>query len=128
MSFMIFVKDYLAWHYSAALREGFVIWKNFLWFFSQFFSLGLLFRTLFSPWRRMREYYSRGLDPKQYFEVLILNIIMRFVGFIIRVVTIFAGLLVELMAVVAGVFAFILWLFLPVVIIACFARGLVIIF
>jgi len=128
MDFAIFVKDYFFWHYFTAFREGLIIWKNSLWFLSQFFSLGLLLRTLFSPWKRMREYYSRGFDPKQYFEVLIINLIMLFIGFLIRIVTIFAGLLVELTAVIAGTFAFIIWLFLPLVIILCFTRGIVIIF
>ncbi len=124
----IFVKDYFFWHYSTAFREGFIVWKNFLWFLSQFFSLGLLLRTLFSPWRRIREYYSRGFDPKQYFEVLVINLMMRFIGFIIRIVTIFIGLLVELMAIIAGAFAFIVWLLFPLFIILCFARGMAVIF
>ncbi len=128
MGFAIFVKDYFFWHYSTAFREGFIIWKNIIWFLGQFFSLGLLLRTLFSPWRRIREYYSRGFDPKQYFEVLIINLIMRFIGFIIRIVTIFTGLFVELIVIIAGTFVFIIWLLLPLVIILCFGRGIAITF
>lgn len=124
MGLLVFVKDYFIWHYSRALQEGFVIWDNYLRFISQFFSIGLLFRTLFSPWRRLKEYYSRGFDPTQYFDTLVINLVMRFVGFILRFATIIIGLCVELIAIITGTILFVVWLTLPFFIILCFSRGI----
>lgn len=124
MGILLFVKDYFFWHYSTAFKEGMNIWKNFLWFIGHFFSIGLLFRTLFQPLMRLREYYSRGFDPKQYLETLAINTIMRLVGFAVRLAIIAIGLGIGAAVIIAGISVFIIWLFLPFVIILSFSRGI----
>ena len=128
MGALIFAKDYVLWHYSSAFKEGAVIWKNFIWFVYNLFSIGLLFRTLFSPWRRMKEYYSRGFDPKQYFEILLLNLVMRFIGFFMRLAMIIVGLGAEILVFIAGIAAFIIWFTFPFFVLLCFSRGLTLFF
>lgn len=128
MGALVFVKDYILWHYGAAFGEGAAIWRNFIWFVYNLFSINVLLRTLFSPWKRIKEYYSRGFDPKQYLEVLLINIVMRFIGFFMRLIMISVGLAAEIMVLVAGIFAFIIWFTLPFFIILCFSRGLMLIF
>ncbi|MDP3052162.1 MAG: hypothetical protein Q8N42_01505 [bacterium] len=128
MGVLIFAKDYLVWHYSQALKEGFVIWKTFLWFVSQLFSIRLLLRTLFSPWRRLKEYYGRGFDPVRLLESLFINIMMRFIGFIIRSVAILVGLAAELAAIIIGIIMFVVWLAFPFFIILFLSRGIMIFF
>jgi len=128
MGILIFAKNYLVWHYSQALQEGIVIWKNFLWFVSQFFSLGLLLRTLIQPWRRLREYAGRGFDPQKFLETLFINVMMRFVGFVIRTIAIFIGLAAELLAIIVGIMIFAVWLAFPFFIILFLSRGVMIFF
>ncbi len=128
MGVFIFAKDYFVWHYSQALKEGLVIWKTFLWFVSQLFSIRLLLRTLFSPWRRLKEYYGRGFDPVRLLESLLINIMMRFIGFIIRTITIFIGLAAELLAIIVGIMIFIIWFAFPFFIILFLSRGIMIFF
>jgi len=128
MGALVFIKDYLIWHYIAAFKEGAAIWKNFLWFVFQFFSIGLLLRTLFSPWRRMQEYRGRGFDPQKYFETTIINIMMRFIGFLMRGAFIIIGLVVEVAVIIMGAAAFIIWFAMPFFIILFLSRGIMLFF
>ncbi len=128
MGLLLFIGDYFVWHYGQAIKEGINIWKIFFRFFNQFFSMSLLLRTLFSPWRRMKEYYGRGFDPKQYFEIFILNLVMRGVGFVLRMTIIAIGLAAELAVFVIGIIAFFIWLMMPIVIVWFFAEGIILFF
>ncbi len=128
MGVLIFTKDYLVWHYGAAVKEGLIIWKNFIWFTGHFFSIGLLFRTLPQPWRRLKEYYGRGFDPQRYFEALFVNLIMRFVGFFVRSLVIIIGFGAETIIFILGALAIVVWLAMPFFIILCFSKGLTIFF
>ncbi len=66
------------------IKQGFIVWKNLLWFFAQFFSLALLLKTLFQPFKRLRD------------ESFIVSAIMRAVGFLLRSFVIILGIITEL--------------------------------
>jgi hypothetical protein len=119
---------YLNWHYSSALRNLVQIWSNFVWFIYHFFSLGVLVRTLFSPWRRLDEGYQKGLEPEAWFETLILNTLMRAVGLFIRSIFIILGLAALLVTVALVVPALVVWLLLPPIVAGLFFGGLIFIF
>lgn len=105
---------YLSWHYSAALLALFNIWRNFVWFTYHFFSIGLLTRTLFSPWRRLGEDYKKGsLDVESWFETLVVNTLMRAVGVLVRLAVIIFGSLALVLITIAILPALVAWLFLP---------------
>ena len=109
---------YLAWHWSTAIRRWWQIYLDFLWFCFHFFSLGLLVRTLFSPWRRLAENYPKEFVPSALAETLVVNGLMRLVGASIRLILIAFGLVCLTVVFVLGWVAFVLWLltpFLPVV-------------
>ncbi len=104
---------YLKWHFFDMPRAIFSAWRNFLVFNLQFFSVGLLFKTLFSPWRRYQSAYGRGFDIKRYFETFTFNMITRLIGAIIRIFLILIGLSVEVLLFLAGIVILITWLILP---------------
>jgi len=128
MGFAIFFREYLWWHYSKAIREILELEKNFLWFFWHFFSIPLLARTLFSPFRRLSEGYKKGFDPWAILESLIVNSISRLVGFFLRAAVLLMGLLVEVVLTLALGPALLLWVLLPFVVVVLFAAGLGLIF
>lgn len=113
MNFLFLPFNYLAWHYSLALADFLAIWENFFWFFYHFFSLPVLFRTLFAPWKRLGESYKQGFDPGAIISTLIVNGLMRLVGLGARLFVIIAGLLAQVIVFLIGVAGLILWLASP---------------
>lgn len=114
MSPFVIFPYYLAWHYTRALRDFFTIWGNLLWFVYQFFSIKLLLKTLFSPFKRLKEQNTGGiLDFEGLFESLVINTIMRVVGFLFRSIVIVMGIISYFLAIMAGIIVFILWIALP---------------
>lgn len=114
----------LAWHFYDAPKGILRAFKNFLVFNFNFFSIGLLFKTLFSHWRRYRESYGRGFDIKRYFTVFVGNIISRILGAMVRTAAIFIGLVVEFFIFLAAIFVFLAWLFLPILLLLGLYFGL----
>ena len=108
------ILQFLVWHFYDAPKGILKAFKNFLVFNFNFFSIGLLFKTLFSHWRRYKESYGRGLDIKRYFSVFVGNLISRILGALVRTVTIFVGLLAGFFIFLAAIFVFLVWLFLPI--------------
>ncbi|MFZ2523178.1 MAG: hypothetical protein WAW92_02215 [Minisyncoccia bacterium] len=112
---------YLAWHYTTAFSDMMNIWKNFFSFLYEFFSIPLLIRTLFSPWRRMKEDYGRIED---FFGNLVVNTMMRLVGAVIRIIFILMGLTSLLFCALVGVALFVFWVALPFLLIYSLLEGI----
>jgi len=125
MSPFVIFPYYLAWHYTFAIRDFLGIWGNMIWFTYKYFSIPVLLKTLFSPFKRLREYSKNGLDIGSFFEALVVNIVMRLVGFILRSSVIFIGIISLIASVLLGLVAFFVWLALPALIIFLMVTGLV---
>src|SRR3989338_225379 len=98
-------------------------WGNVLWFNLEYFSLFVLLKTLFSPWRRQTVSYGRGFSPGKYFEALIGNLISRMLGALVRSTLFVTGLCVELTLVVLGPITFFIWFALPVLLALSLVQG-----
>src|SRR3989344_561525 len=99
-------------------------WGNILWFNLEYFSLFVLLKTLFSPWRRQTVSYGKGFNLGRYFEALIGNLISRILGAIIRSTLFIAGLCAELALVFLGPIVFVVWFVLPVLLALSLVQGL----
>jgi len=122
------ILKWLVWHFFEVPKKILQGFWNFLVFNFNYFSISLLLKTLFSHWRRYRDFHGRGFDLKQYAQVFISNAISRVLGFIIRIITIFIGLIAEFFIFLGGIFIFVVWLFLPFIIIFLFFSGLGLLF
>jgi hypothetical protein len=100
---------------------------NYMWFFWHFFSIPLLLKTFFYPWKRLDEEKKKGFGISKTFERFTVNTLMRIVGMLIRTVTIALGLLTLVSAFIAGLVGFMLWTVLPFVVILFFVNGLLLI-
>lgn len=105
---------YLHFHYGRGLRELLGVAQNLLWFILHFFSIKLLFRTLFAPWHRLGEAYGSIINFEAFFSVFIVNILMRLVGFVTRSVVIVMGLIAYVVTFVGSVAMFLVWVFAPI--------------
>ena len=112
------------WHYYGAVGNLIKAWANFLKFNLNFFSIGLLLKTIFSPWRQYKEQYERGFSPSKWFFVFSGNMVSRVIGAIARILFIILGLIMEIFIFISGIVILILWLALPLVIIILLWAGI----
>lgn len=106
--------SYFVWHYSGAFRDMVSVWLNLMWFILHFFSIPLLFRTLFSPFKRVHEEYQRtGIEDLM--ATFVVNIMTRIIGAIVRLCIIALGLIVLLAMTMGFILSAVLWVLLPFV-------------
>lgn len=118
------ILSYFIWHYSQAFRDIYYLYKNFIWFIYHFFSIKVLTKTLFSPWRKLNEAYRGGWSLNAFFETFAVNIIMRIVGFFVRLSIIVIGVMCLAVTFISEIVTFFLWLFLPAIISLLFVSSL----
>lgn len=123
MSLPQFFVSYFVWHYTKAYAQLFRIWRNYFRFILQFFSVGLLLKTLFAPWKRIVDVYQGGFHIEEYFTTLVVNFFSRIVGFIIRVPLIIIGLVLSLCMVVGLVLLCVYWTLFPVIVFGLIVTG-----
>ena len=113
--------EYIKWHFVDLPREIKRGWINYLKFFAYFFSIPLLLKTFFSPWRRYRWSYGRGFEFWRYLETFISNVFMRFLGAFLRFWVIIIGILTEIFVFVGGIVALTVWFILPLIVFFLFS-------
>lgn len=95
--------------------------------FYNYFSIGLLVRTLADPWRHDAVAISR-LPVRYWSQAILSNTVSRFVGIILRGVVIITGFIVMIgYAILAGIFIA-LWYFIPLILAGSFIYGFVLLF
>ncbi len=119
---------YVAWHYGPAFLDIWGIYKNFLWFLYNFFSIPTLLKTLFSSLKRLHEAYSKDFEPAELFAAFAVNILMRILGAILRLFVIIIGTLSLIFSVFLLVFFFFGWILLPFAVSLLFLFGFSLIF
>lgn len=124
MAILILSWQFVIWYYTAALVNFIKISGDFIWFLYHFFSIPILIPTLFSKWKRIGDVRTKKFNIADFFSVLIVNSIMRIVGFFIRSFVIIAGFVSIILAVAVEIAVFVAWLFFPIIIVALFVWGI----
>ena len=107
------ISIWLVWHFYEMPQFLLMVWKNFLDFGANFFSIPLLLKTFFSPWRRYKWRYPKGFNIGEFFSTLISNIFSRIFGAVARLVLIVIGVILEAFIFITGGVIFILWFLIP---------------
>jgi hypothetical protein len=110
--------QWISWQFFDIPKNILKAWKNFLRFGFFYFSIPLLLKTLFSPWRRYIWFYPRGFDIGKYLEVWISNLMSRIIGAMMRIFLIIFGVIYEIFIFFVGAIVFSGWLILPVLLTA----------
>jgi len=105
---------YLEWHFLDKPKTILKGWGNCLKFNLNYWSVPVLLRTFFSPWRRYHYSYGKGFDLKRWFEAFSFNVISRTLGAIMRSFLAAIGLATEVIVLIIGITVFVIWLALPV--------------
>ena len=124
MPYFLIIPNYLAWHYGEAYRDIIRLWTNFLWFFGNFFSLTLLIKTFFAPWKRIKEGRGARFSLKNIAEAVVTNTVMRLVGALMRSAVILVGSIAVLAVFWLGILLIAVWTLLPLLLVLSFIYGL----
>ncbi|OGZ79125.1 MAG: hypothetical protein A2528_00610 [Candidatus Staskawiczbacteria bacterium RIFOXYD2_FULL_37_9] len=96
----------------------FSVWKSYILFSLNYFSLVNLLKSLFSPWRHYRWNYPKLINMGEFFNTLISNTFSRIIGFFMRIILIIAGILFQIFVIFAGAVILLAFVLLPVAVIA----------
>ncbi len=125
MKALLLLPYYLAWHYGEALHSIIAITRNFIWFTGHLFSIGLLLKTLFTPWQRILDDGTHNSTMGDVVGTYVINILMRFAGGIIRLVVVGAGLIISTVIALGGGIFFLFWIAFPMVFIIFIVFGII---
>ncbi len=106
--------QFLTWYYGARPLEIIDAWVQYAHAFSEVFSFVFLIRTLFAPWKSIKDAYPRrGFNLNAIAQTFTLNVTARVIGFIFRVFALLTGIVIEFS--VAALFAVYLaaWVVFP---------------
>jgi hypothetical protein len=114
--------EFFFWWYGRGWKRA---WRDcFLWVqnVQQAFSVDVLIKTLFSPWKRIVTLPGRSIDEK--IHAAIDNLLSRVVGFIVRMIVLIVAVIMIIITFVAGLAVAIAWPFLPFLGLALISWGL----
>lgn len=123
MNILLVFPGYFLWHYTFAFRDIWHVWGNLLWFVAKQFSILLLLKSLFSPWRRVVENGPRHFDLEAWAGAVVVNLMSRLVGAMMRLIMISVGIITLSGVVVGGILFFALWIVAPFLVTALFLLG-----
>jgi len=106
--------QWVFWHFIEMPKNILQSWKDIFRFYLNYFSIPLLLKTLFAPWRHNLLLYPKGFDLGEYFEIFISNLISRTIGAILRFFLILIGILIEILIIFFGLIMFLAWFILPI--------------
>jgi len=125
MNFLLIIPHYISWHYTKAISDLIGLFKNFIWFLWNFFSIKLLLKTLFLPFKKLNVQRTKRFDLEDFFSALVTNFLMRLIGFGIRLMFIVMGIFSLICFIFLYAMFFIIWFMLPLLILSMFVLGFI---
>ena len=113
---------YFSWWYGEGLSGFWQAIKIMTEKIYSFFSIRILIRTLFDPWKR-DEYGAENASLEKRLKLFLNNLISRLIGFVVRLFTILVGLIAVLIFFALLFMILVAWLALPLVIILLIING-----
>ena len=109
MGFVLFI----SWWYGTGWVNSFKAIGVRALSMASFFSLAILLRTLFEPWKQITTYVGPNTPIGDRFRVWFDNIFSRLFGFVIRSTVFWFGAFASLLTVLYGVILAIIWPIVP---------------
>ena len=106
--------EFFTWWYSLGFVELLNKLSQLISGIWQKFSVPILLKTLFEPWRRIIEDAGGSIQDKS--RAFVDNLVSRFVGFSIRVIAIITALVLIIIASIMSVVLIVAWPLAPVLI------------
>lgn len=93
------------------------------WFEWHFFSVGILLRSFFQPWKRLGEEKGEKFKLEQWLQATVINTMMRLIGISLRAVILAFSLMVFAVTTLVVALFVSMWCLLPIIILALLVRG-----
>lgn len=90
----------------------------------QSFSVPILARTLFAPWKQIVALSQPNETVQMKLRKVLDNLVSRVVGFMVRSLTLIAAMILALAALITGLAIIIIWPLLPLSVLLLIAKGL----
>ena len=94
------------------------------WFEYHFFSVGILLRSFFEPWKRLGEEKGETFKLDEWLQATVINTLMRLIGMSLRAVILIFALIVCVVTTVVVALFVAMWCLLPFIILALIVRGI----
>ena len=107
----IFIKWFF-WHFYEMPKFLLGVWKNYILFALNYFSVLDLLKSFFAPWRKYKWIYPKGFDVGEFFNTFISNSFSRILGAIMRTFLIVFGISFQIFVLLAGLVIFLFWIFI----------------
>jgi hypothetical protein len=88
----------------------------------EMFSVTMLLRTLFSPWRRIISYPGASLND--HLRAMVDNLLSRAVGFTVRILVLIAAVITFVCVAVIAAVEIVAWPLVPIAVVAGVIKGL----
>jgi len=112
----------VTWWYSKGWINTMTNLSSMVTGISRLFSVPILLRTLFAPWKRIISYPGSSLDAKM--RAFADNMVSRAVGFVVRILVLLTALIVEALAGSIGIIWIILWPCIPLLGVLLLVKGI----
>ncbi len=119
---MLFL-DFIKWWYGPGWAQRLTMLGQHLKNWLDYFSIGILFATMFSPWRQNISQARKDQALQAKLAALVDNLVSRMVGFFVRVFALIAAIVVLSFVTVFYLLVFVLWPILPLASIIIIAIG-----
>ncbi|HUD20968.1 MAG TPA: hypothetical protein VMQ44_02790 [Candidatus Saccharimonadales bacterium] len=118
--------EYLLWWYGEGVSVSWRVASAVLYEVSDFFSLPILLKTLFAPWKN-DVLSARNISLSDQFKIWEQNFISRLVGFVVRSIIIVVTLVILALLTMVEAVVLLLWLLVPLAVLALPALALVVV-
>jgi len=115
------VLEFFVWWYTTGWLETLQRIGGHIEAVWRMFSVPILLRTLFAPWRRIVTTPGKGMD--QLFRSMLDNTISRLVGFVVRLFVLLAAIVLTCGMAIFGLVVTVLWPLLPLLVVFCVLKG-----
>jgi hypothetical protein len=103
--------EFFGWWYGQGWIESWKRAQHWVDLVRLQFSIPVLLRTLFSPWRQIVSLPGRSLEER--FRSALDNLVSRFIGFLVRLLVLFTALLLMVVVGLIGLVIAIIWPLIP---------------
>lgn len=109
-----FIGDIFGWWYTKGIRDFFIYLKAIFLKITDIFSVKLLLRTFFSPWKRDIT-SMEGLPLNQMLQVIVFNLISRIIGALIKTIILLIYLIALSVFFAISISLLLIWILLPLI-------------